>query len=260
MIDPEACTLNLMFELGEDAAKVCRLVQATPAKALADSASRAEFFYDQAVFDRLRPLRDDDVAHRSGARPPAGRQHVDPHGLAGQRAGQDVEAVEVAAVDPDPADDAGRRPIARPVAFHVNDQLGAADIPAVPFERRHVARPSIQIEEPGELPGALLAIAADPQALCIRAGLAIDDVPALALDRDDAARPGVVAIFGHAARLVRRDRRHLRQCRSRIMPIRESVRLHARACAQQVVGWHAASRPNGVRRKCRFVVTSSPGH
>lgn len=58
MVDPEACTLNLMFERADDAAKVCRLVQATPAKALADSASRAEFVFDQAVFERLRPLRD----------------------------------------------------------------------------------------------------------------------------------------------------------------------------------------------------------
>ena len=58
MIDPEACTLNLMFERADNAAKVCRLVQATPAKALADSASRAEFFYDHELFERIRPLRD----------------------------------------------------------------------------------------------------------------------------------------------------------------------------------------------------------
>lgn len=62
MIDPEACTLNLMFERGEDAAKVCQLVQATPAKALADCASRAEFTYDQALFDRIRPMRDTRMA------------------------------------------------------------------------------------------------------------------------------------------------------------------------------------------------------
>ena len=62
MIDPETCTLNLMFECADDAAKVCELVQATPAKALADSASRAEFTYDQAVFERIRPIRDTRMA------------------------------------------------------------------------------------------------------------------------------------------------------------------------------------------------------
>jgi len=148
-------------------------------------------------------------------------------------------------IDPNPPDDAGRRPIPRPVAFDVDDQLGAADVPAVALERRHVARLYTQIEEFGELSGSFLAIATDPQALCILAGMAIDDMPSLTLESDVAARTGVVAIFGHAAKLLRRGRCHLRQHRRTFMPIRPSVRLHARAVAQGLVRQHFASGLGG---------------
>lgn len=54
LVDAETSTIQLCFELGSDAAKVCQLVQATPAKSRDDMASTAEFTYDFALFQRLR--------------------------------------------------------------------------------------------------------------------------------------------------------------------------------------------------------------
>ena len=109
---------------------------------------------------------------------------AEPHRLAGHGTGQDVQAFEVATVDSYPADDAGRCPIARSIAFDVHDELRATDVPAVAPELRYVAGLRSSVQQLGELPGALFAEAATFERLHVLVRLSIDDVPVLTFEGD----------------------------------------------------------------------------
>jgi hypothetical protein len=58
-----AATIKLSYALAEDAARVCALVSAVPARVVGDCARLAYFNYDRPLYNRLRAIRDD----RTGA-------------------------------------------------------------------------------------------------------------------------------------------------------------------------------------------------
>jgi hypothetical protein len=49
IVDSSSSTMRFSFALGEDAARFCALVRATPDKALGDCATMAFFHYDQGL-------------------------------------------------------------------------------------------------------------------------------------------------------------------------------------------------------------------
>ena len=60
-VDTRTATIKLSYALAEDAARVCALVSAMPARIVGDSATLASFNYDRALYNRLRAVRDERV-------------------------------------------------------------------------------------------------------------------------------------------------------------------------------------------------------
>jgi hypothetical protein len=60
-VDMSAATIKLSYALAEDAARVCALVSAVPARVVGDCARLASFNYDRALYNKLREIRDDRI-------------------------------------------------------------------------------------------------------------------------------------------------------------------------------------------------------
>jgi hypothetical protein len=62
-VDRSAATIKLSYALAEDAARVCELVGAVPARVVGDCVALAYFKYDRPLYNKLRALRDDRIGH-----------------------------------------------------------------------------------------------------------------------------------------------------------------------------------------------------
>jgi hypothetical protein len=60
-VDMSAATIKLSYALAEDAARVCALVSAVPARVVGDCATLACFTYDRSLYNKLRAIRDDRI-------------------------------------------------------------------------------------------------------------------------------------------------------------------------------------------------------
>ena len=60
-VDMSAATIKLSYAFAEDAARVCALVGAVPARVVGDCATLAYFNYDRPLYNRLRAVRDDRI-------------------------------------------------------------------------------------------------------------------------------------------------------------------------------------------------------
>ena len=60
-VDTRTATIKLSYALAEDAARVCALVSAVPARIVGDCATLASFNYDRALYNKLRAIRDDRI-------------------------------------------------------------------------------------------------------------------------------------------------------------------------------------------------------
>ena len=61
-VDMRAAKIKLSYALAEDAARVCALVSAMPARVVGDCATLAYFNYDRPLYNRLRAIRDDRIS------------------------------------------------------------------------------------------------------------------------------------------------------------------------------------------------------
>jgi hypothetical protein len=66
-VDTRTATIKLSYALAQDAARVCALVSAVPARVVGDCATLAYFNYDRQLYNRLRALRDDRMAEITAA-------------------------------------------------------------------------------------------------------------------------------------------------------------------------------------------------